>query len=112
MGEPAYLGEFELLVMLAVARLGESGYGVSVRREILRRTGREVSIGAVYATLDRLERKGMVASWEGEPTARRGGRAKRHFRLEAAGAAAVERTRRVLERMWEGVELDPRPGTA
>lgn len=112
MSDPAYLSEFELLVMLAVARLGEEGYGVSVRREILRRTGREVSIGAVYATLDRLERRGLVASWEGEPTARRGGRAKRHFRLEAAGEAAIEGTRRVLDRMWEGVDFDPRPGAA
>src|SRR5690606_15338424 len=109
MGDHDYLGEFELLVILAVARLGEEGYGVSVRREIAQRTGREVSIGAVYATLDRLERKGLLSSREGEPTARRGGRAKRHFRLEAAGEAALERTRRVLDRMWDGVGLAPRP---
>lgn len=99
-------GEFEQVVLLAVARLRGEGYGMTIRQEIEWRSGREVSIGAVYATLDRLERKGYIASWAGEPTARRGGRAKRHFRLEPAGAEALLASRRVLGRMWDGVELD------
>ncbi len=107
-----YLGSFEHLVLLAVGRLGDEGYGVSIRREIERRTGRSVSTGAVYATLDRLEEKGYVRSWEGEATPRRGGRAKRHFRLEPAGARALRASRRMLERMWEGLELPPSPGSA
>lgn len=100
-----FLGEFEQVVLLAVAHLGGEGYGMTVRREIERRTGREVSIGAVYATLDRLERKGFVRSREGDPTPERGGRARRHFALERAGAQALTRTQRMLEQMWADVEL-------
>lgn len=81
---------------------------MSVRREIERRTGREVSIGAVYATLDRLEQKGYIESHDGEATAERGGRAKRHFRLRAAGVRGLWAARRQLERMWEGLDL-PKP---
>jgi len=99
-----WLGEFEQVVLLAVARLGESGYGLTIRREIEARTGRRVSAGAVYATLVRLEEKGYVGSYSGESTARRGGRAKRHYRLKSAGARALETTRRMLDRMWEGAE--------
>ena len=102
------LGEFEQVVLLAVARLGESGYGATIRREIERRAGRRVSLGAVYATLSRLEEKGLLASWQGEATARRGGRSKRHFRVEPAGVRALEASRQVMERMWEGVELASR----
>jgi len=98
-------GEFEQIVLLAVARLGEAGYGATVRREIERRTGRVVSVGAVYATLSRLEEKGLVSSWYGESTARRGGRSKRHYRLEPSGIAALEAARQTLERMWDGVDL-------
>lgn len=102
-------GEFEHIVLLAVARMRGDGYGMTIRREIERRTGRAVSIGAVYATLDRLERKGWVSSSERDATARRAGRARRYFRLEPAGAAAVLEAKRVLERMWEDVELDATP---
>lgn len=109
---PLPLGSFEHLVLLAVAQLADDGYGVSIRREIERRTGRAVTIGAVYATLDRLEDKGYVTSWEGEATPRRGGRAKRHFKLEPAGARALRASRRALERMWEGLELPGRPESA
>ena len=105
MAKGDFLGEFEQIVLLAVARLAGRGYGVSIRREIEDRTGREVSVGAVYATLDRLEQKGLLASWEGDPTPTRGGRAKRHFRVLPAGARALEDTRRMLGRMWEGVDL-------
>ncbi|MDX1494342.1 MAG: helix-turn-helix transcriptional regulator, partial [Longimicrobiales bacterium] len=89
MGKGSFLGEFEQVVLLAVAQLEGRGYGVSIRREIDERGGRDVSIGAVYATLSRLEDKGFLSSWEGEPTAKRGGRARRYYRLEPSGARAL-----------------------
>jgi DNA-binding PadR family transcriptional regulator len=101
---PAYLGEFEHIVLLAVLRLGDTAYGVTVRREIEARTGRDVSIGAIYATLNRLETKGLVKSRTGEPTAERGGRAKRLFRLTALGRRSVNEAQRVLARMLDGLE--------
>lgn len=100
-----YLGEFEHLVVLALLRLDDNAYGVSVRQEIELRTNREVSIGAVYATLDRLETKGYVKSHQGEPTPERGGRSKRFFRVTARGVAAVNRTQRALRSMTEGLDL-------
>jgi PadR family transcriptional regulator, regulatory protein PadR len=100
-----YLGEFEHIVVLALMRLGDRAYGVTVRQEIAARIGRDVSVGAIYATLDRLEAKGYVTSRLGEPTAERGGRAKRFFRVTAKGVSAVNRTRRVLLSMSEGLSL-------
>jgi DNA-binding PadR family transcriptional regulator len=100
-----YLGEFEHIVVLALIRLGDQAYGVTVRQEIEVRTAREVSIGAVYATLDRLERKGYVKSQLGDPTPERGGRSKRFFRVTAQGASAVNRTHRALQRMTEGLDF-------
>lgn len=105
MAKGDFLGEFEQVVLLAVAALEGEGYGVGVRKEIERRTGREVTIGAVYATLDRLESKGLICSWEGEPTPVRGGRAKKFFRIEPEGARALRATRRMVRRMWDGVCL-------
>ncbi|MBW3534337.1 MAG: PadR family transcriptional regulator [Gemmatimonadetes bacterium] len=99
----ALLGTFEMVVLLAVVRLGGDGYGVTLRREIEERTGRDVALGSVYATLARLEEKGLVASHEGASTPVRGGRARRLYRVEPAGLRAVEASRRVLSRMWEGV---------
>ncbi len=98
-----YLGEFEHIVVLALLRLGDQAYGVTVRQEIEIRINREVSIGAVYATLDRLETKGYVKSQRGGPTPERGGRAKRFFRVTAKGVAAVNRTHRALQIMTEGL---------
>ena len=100
-----FLGEFELLVVLALLRLDDRAYGVTVRQEIEDRTKREVSIGAVYATLDRLETKGYVRSYRGDPTPERGGRSKRYFRVTSRGVAAVNRTHRALRSMTAG--LDP-----
>jgi PadR family transcriptional regulator PadR len=100
-----YLGEFEHIVILAVLRLGDRAYGVTVRQEIDVRTGREVSIGAIYATLDRLEAKGYVKSYLGDPTPERGGRSKRFFYVAAKGVAAVNRTHRVLQSMTGGLNL-------
>lgn len=101
-----YLGEFEQMVMLAVARLGEGAYGMAILEEIAERTGSEVAVASVYACLDRLERRGYVASRVGEPTPERGGRAKKFFRLEPAGAHALGRARSALDSLWEGLELD------
>jgi PadR family transcriptional regulator PadR len=100
-----YLGEFEHIVVLALLRLDDRAYGVTVRQEIEFRTKREVSIGAVYATLDRLETKGYVKSHQGDPTPERGGRSKRFFRVTARGIAAVNRTQRALQKMTEGLAL-------
>jgi PadR family transcriptional regulator, regulatory protein PadR len=101
-----YLGEFEHIVILALLRLEDRAYGVPVRQEIEFRTKREVSIGAVYATLDRLETKGYVKSHRGEPTPERGGRSKRFFRVTAKGVAAVNRTQRAVLSTTEGLDLD------
>ena len=104
MAKGAYLGEFEQIVMLALLRLGEHAYGMIIRREIEETTGRQVSIGAVYATLDRLERKDFITSRVGEASARRGGRAKRYFQLTAAGNRVLQSSREMLRKMWDGVE--------
>jgi DNA-binding PadR family transcriptional regulator len=100
-----YLGEFEHIILLALLRLEDRAYGVTVRQEIQARTNREVSIGAVYATLDRLQAKGYVKSFRGEPTAERGGRSKRFFRVTAKGVTAVNRTQEAVRRMTEGLDL-------
>ena len=102
------LGEFEQLILLAVARLDDDAYGVTIRHEIEERTGRDVAIGALYTALDRLERKGFVRSTMSAPTAERGGRSKRHFRMKPAGAAALRQSRERLARMWEGLPADLR----
>jgi DNA-binding PadR family transcriptional regulator len=104
MSKGNYLGEFEQMVLLALMRLGEGAYGVTIRREIEERTGRSVTLGAIYPTLHRLEEKGFVSSYSGEPTATRGGRSKRHFRLEAEGLAVLRRARDMVAAMWEGHE--------
>jgi PadR family transcriptional regulator PadR len=100
-----HLGEFEHIVVLALMRLGDRAYGVTVRQEIAARTRRDVSVGAIYATLDRLETKGYVTSRLGEPTSERGGRSKRFFRVTAKGVSAVNRTHRALLSMSEGLSL-------
>lgn len=100
-----FLGEFEHIIVLALLRLEDQAYGVTVRQEIEFRTKREVSIGAVYATLGHLETKGYVKSRRGDPTPERGGRSKRFFRVTAKGVAAVNRTQRALQSMTEGLGL-------
>jgi PadR family transcriptional regulator, regulatory protein PadR len=84
------LGEFEQIVLMSIVRLEEEAYGATIRRDIETRTARRLSISAVYTTLDRLEQKGLVRSWIGEPTAERGGRRRKHFALETAGARALK----------------------
>lgn len=100
-----YLGEFEKLLLLALLRLDEPSYGVVVRREIERRTGRRVSPGAVYTALERLERRGLVSSWLGEPTAVRGGKRKRYYQLEPAGRESLRRSQETMRRMSEGLAV-------
>jgi PadR family transcriptional regulator PadR len=97
------LGEFELIVLLALLRVGDDAYGVPIARVIEESTGREVGIGSVYAALERLQQKGMVASSLGDPTPERGGRAKRYFRITKAGLQQVRRTRKALVALWQGL---------
>lgn len=99
-----HLGEFEQLVMLALLRLDENAYGVTVREELAERAGRDVAMGALYTTFDRLEKKGLISSRLGEPTAVRGGRRKKLYRLEPAGQRALSRSWQTLSRMTEGLE--------
>jgi DNA-binding PadR family transcriptional regulator len=100
-----YLGEFEQIVLLAVLRLGDEAYGVPIRQEIELRAKRKVTIGALYATLDRLEDKGYLHSWFADPTPRRGGRSKRYFKVLPAGQQALVRCKTMLDRMWFGLRL-------
>ncbi|MGH7713739.1 MAG: PadR family transcriptional regulator [Gemmatimonadaceae bacterium] len=98
------LGSLEQIVLIALMRLGANAYGMTVRREIEERTGRDLSIGAVYATLERLEGKGYVSSSLGEPTPERGGRAKRLFRIEADGQRALRATQDAMRKMTAGMK--------
>ncbi len=90
------LGRFEHQLLLAVIRLGDSAYGMTIRRELARHTGREVAVGAIYTALARLEQRGLVQSKLGEPTPERGGKAKRYYRVPAPGKRAVERAQAIL----------------
>ena len=98
-----FLGGFELLVLLALIRLRDDAYGVPISEAIEESSGRAVAVGSVYITLERLERKGLVASRLGEPTAERGGRAKTYFRITAKGLRAVRQEQRTLITLWGGV---------
>ena len=106
MGKGDYLGEFEQLVLLALVRLGKEGYGMTVRRELEATSGRSVSIGSVYTTLDRLETKGFLSSIHGDPEPVRGGRARRTFHIRPEGLTALARSRELLSKMWDGVAID------
>ena len=101
MREHSYLGEFELMILLTILRLGDDVYGVPLSKELSLLRGREVALGSVYAALDRLELKGLIASSLGESTPERGGRAKRYFRVTKQGLRAVRETRRVLSKLWK-----------
>jgi PadR family transcriptional regulator PadR len=97
------LSNFELMVMLAIIRIGDDAYGVSISNEILETTGSEVLLGSVYDALTRLEEKGMVSSALGEATPERGGRAKRHFRTTPRGIRLVRDTQKSLVKLWKGL---------
>jgi PadR family transcriptional regulator, regulatory protein PadR len=105
MAKREFLGGFELLVLLALIRLADEAYGVPIADAIEKSSGRTVSIGSVYLTLERLQQKGLVSSRLGEPTEERGGRAKTYFRITAKGLREARRTQRTLVRLWNGVPL-------
>lgn len=98
------VGEFELLTLLAVARLGEDAYGVTIRETLESRTSRAVTLGAIYKTLGRLESKGLVAVTIAPPTAERGGRRKKMYTLTEDGLAAVRTTLSDLRQLAQGLE--------
>lgn len=100
----SHIGEFEELVLLAVYSIGGEAYGVPLQEKLEDLLGRNISIGAVYAALGRLERKGHVTSWVGGATSERGGRRKRHFEITPMGVAALKQVRRVRERIWREIE--------
>jgi DNA-binding PadR family transcriptional regulator len=97
------LGEFEQLILFALLRLGDNAYGVTIRQEIENRTGRNISSGAVYTALERMENRGYVSSTMGDPTPERGGRRKKYYRLETAGSRALSRSYDALQRMAKGM---------
>lgn len=99
-----YIGNFELMVMLALIRVGDDAYGVPIATEIEAITRREVGVASVYAALGRLEGKGLVRSEVGEPTAQRGGRAKRYFRVTGKGMRVVRETQRAFMDLWKGIK--------
>src|SRR6185295_9010008 len=99
------LGEFEQLILLAILRLGDGAYGVTIRAELADRAGRTVAPGALYTALDRLETKGLISSRMSDPTPQRGGRAKRHVAVTAAGMKALRRSMQAYERLLDGLDL-------
>lgn len=105
MAKSRFLGEFEQFVLLAILRLGEQAYGTTIRQILLDVIQRDVSIGALYTTLTRLEDKSLIRSAMGEATAERGGRAKKYFEITAEGKRALQETRQSLDAMWRDVKL-------
>jgi PadR family transcriptional regulator, regulatory protein PadR len=98
------LGDFEQLVLLGVLRLDQEAYGAAIRQEIHARSGRDISINAVYTTLDRLEAKGLLRSWVGDPTPQRGGRRRKFYGLRPAGVAALRHAYQAFTAMADGLE--------
>jgi PadR family transcriptional regulator PadR len=105
------LGEFEQIVLLAVLRLGDRAYGVPIRQEIEKRTGRSLTVGALYRTFDRLEDKEYVRSWFSDPTPERGGRSRRYFTVAPLGVRALRESRDALAAMWDGLDARVRHGS-
>ena len=104
MANPNAISNFELVVMLALIRLGDTAYGVPISEEIIRQSGHDVALGSVYAALERLEGRSLVVSSVGEPTPERGGRAKKYFKVTGKGLEVVRDTQQILTRMWTGLE--------
>jgi DNA-binding PadR family transcriptional regulator len=94
------LGEFEEMVLLCVRQLGEDAHGAAVQALLAERGGRDATLGAIYAALDRAQRKGLADSWLGRPTPTRGGRAKRHYAVTPQGEDALRESRRIRELLW------------
>ena len=117
MATPGSLGQFEQLVMTAILTLKENAYGVKIHAKVAELSRpKRVALGAIYATLDRLEDKGLITSWLSDPTPERGGRSKRHYRLESAGERALhesaltsKRICDIVEETWGGSVWNPTP---
>lgn len=105
MDKEKFLGEFEQFLLLAILRLGDNAYGSTIRQLLADSISRDVTIGALYTTLERLEKKGLVESRMGESTSERGGRAKKYFKVSAQGQAALKRSKQALSNMWQGLTL-------
>ena len=103
MAKREYLGHLELMVLLAIMRAGDTAYGVIISREIENKTGRSISLGSVYAILERLQNKKLVIASIGEPTAERGGKARTYFKLTAAGLKQVRGAHEAVMQMAEGL---------
>lgn len=113
MTRKTFLQEFELIVLLAIMRLGPDAYGAAIARELEQTARRTVSIGALYATLGRLVDKGHLVQYVSDPLPVKGGRARKHYSLTGSGEGAVEHSARTLRRMMDGIALLERPtGTA
>jgi DNA-binding PadR family transcriptional regulator len=109
MGEQTLLGELEQLVLLAIVRLEDRAYAVTIREEIQRQTGFNLSRGSIYVTLERLQQKGYVSSWFADPTPERGGKAKRYFKVRAVALRELSACRSALLKMWDGIEVPGKP---
>src|SRR6187401_2288435 len=96
-----YIGEFEELVLLTIAALDEDAYGVSIKEDIEKRTDRSISIGALHSTITRLEEKGLIKSWLGDPTQERGGRRKRYFQLTNLGKVSLREMKALRDELWD-----------
>ncbi len=105
MPKGSHLGDLEELVLLAVRGLGGDAHGGRIRDELKSLAGRAVSISTVYVTLMRLEEKGYARSWKGEPSASRGGKARRHYEVSPEGLGVLQNVREVRERMWQGADV-------
>lgn len=104
MGDAGSLGQFEQVVLAAILALGEGAYAVTIHARVEELAApKKVKLGAIYATLDRLEDKGLIASWLSEPTKERGGRARRHYRLEKPGENALRESAKTAQRIYESV---------
>lgn len=103
-----FIGEFEELVLLTIASLGNAAYGVLIKEEIEKRANRSISIGALHSTITRLEEKGMIRSWLGQPTEERGGRRKRYFELTQSGKVGLHQMKNLRDELWKasGINLE------
>jgi len=105
MDKEKYLGEFEQVILLSIMRLGDNAYGKTIRELLAELLARDVTVGALYATLERLENKGMVNADMGEPSNERGGRAKKYFKVTAKGEGALKRSKQALTVLWQDLSL-------
>lgn len=105
MSQDKFIGELEHMVLLVILQLKDQAYGAQIRQYLAQRVGRDLSIGALYTTLERLEQKGLLTTSLGEATAERGGRAKKHFEITAQGSQALRRSKAALDQLWTGIAL-------